>query len=171
MARKPLEQPKPRDPGGQPTKCTPTVRQAVVDAILKGAGREDAARAAKIAPSTLYLWLAEGRKQETGVYSEFLEAVEGAESELVRRAGEVLTDMLGPKTSESVRFAAAKLILERRRPDVWGSRAAVRVEGADGGPVEVKHSGQVEVAVEIPWERLGELTPEQLEALGRGVGE
>lgn len=162
---------KPRGQVGRPSKLTPEVQKAVCDAILKGAGREDAAVAAGISLRCLFLWMEKGRAEESAEYVHFLRAVEGAESELVRRAGEVLTDMLDPRVSESVRFAAAKLILERRRPDVWGSRAAVRVEGAAGGPVQVEHSGSVAAAVEVSWERLGDLTPEQLEALGRGLSE
>jgi transposase-like protein len=157
----------PRGPGGRPSKLTDTLVKLVVIAISKGAGREDAAEAAGIHPSTFRRWMAEAASGEESEFSAFRAAVEGAESELVRRAGAVLIDMLAPEVSESVRFAAAKLILERRRPDVWGARAAVRIEGAAGGPVQVEHSGAV--AVEVAWERLGDLTPEQLEALGRGL--
>jgi len=151
---------------GRPSKLTPLVQAGVVEAILKGAGREDAARAVEIGTATFREWMARGSTGEAP-FAAFAAAVEGAESELVRRAGAVLIDMLAPEVSESVRFAAAKLILERRRPDVWGARAAVRLEGAAGGPVQVEHSGAV--AVEVAWERLGDLTPEQLEALGRGL--
>lgn len=156
---------------GQPTKLTPETQRLICEAIEEGASRQQAARAAAVGASTLQRWLADGAVQESGIYREFREAVEGAEERLVQRAAKVMVGFLGPQTSESVRFAAAKFVLERRAPSMWGSRAALTLAGEGGGPVEVKHSGQVEATIAIPWERLGELTPEQLEALGRGVGE
>lgn len=164
---------------GRPTKCTPEVAKKVRAAILKGAGREDAARAAGVAPSTAREWLARGAKGEEE-FAAFLAAVEGAESELVRRAGAVVVDLLGGrKTPHAVRFAAAKLVLERRRADVWAPKKDVRVSGPDGGPVpfagQVEHSGQVGVQAHvepgdaIPWDVMRDMTPEQLEAFARGL--
>jgi hypothetical protein len=160
--------------GGRPTKCTPEVMRKVRAAILKGAGREDAARAAGLSPSTFHLWMSKAASGEAE-FSEFLETVEGAESDLVRKAGQVLTDLLGSKkTPAAVRFASAKLILERRRADVWGPKKDVRVSGPDGGPVpvaaEVAHSGKVEVSGEVAVrplftrEELAAMNPEALRA-------
>jgi hypothetical protein len=164
---------------GQPTKCTPETAERVRKAVLKGAGREDAARAAGVAPSTAREWLARGASGEEP-YAAFLAAVEGAESELVRRAGAVVVDLLGgKKTPHAVRFAAAKLVLERRRAEVWAPKKDVRVSGPDGGPVpfagQLEHSGQVGVTAQvqpgdaIPWDVMRDMTPEQLEAFARGL--
>jgi hypothetical protein len=153
---------------GQPTKCTPETAERVRKAILKGAGREDAARAAGVGPSTMREWLAKGLTGEEP-YAAFLAVVEGAESELVRKAGQVVTDLLGSKkTPHAVRFAAAKLVLERRRADVWAPRGTLKHEGPDGGPVrvaaQVEHSGEVQLAPLVTRETLRELTRAETEA-------
>lgn len=148
---------------GRTTKCTPETQRAVVLAIHQGAGREAAASAAKIGTATFREWMARGSAGEEP-FAAFAAAVEGAERDLIARAAKVMTDLLGPKTSESVRFAAAKFVLERRAPSMWGSRAAVRVEGADGGPVEVKHSGQVTTPL-FTDEQIASMSASQLEAV------
>lgn len=169
--KKPAKRTRSRYPKrGQPTKCTPETAERVQKAILKGAGREDAARAAGIAPSTAREWLARGSTGEEP-YAAFLAAVEGAESELVRKAGSVVTDLLGSKkTPHAVRFAAAKLVLERRRSEVWAPRGSMRLEGQNGGPIEIaaEVSGKVEVAL-FTAEQLANLSPEQLEAAIRAT--
>lgn len=165
---------------GRPTKCTPDVIRKVRTAILKGAGREDAARSAGVGRATLLEWLARGAKGEAP-YADLLDEVEGAESELVRKAGAVVTDLLGSsKTPHAVRFAAAKLVLERRRTEVWGPRGSVRVSGPGDGPVpvaaQVEHSGSVQVAVEgevrlaVTAEEMAQWSTEQIEAFARGLG-
>lgn len=178
--RKPRTRSKSSKPG-RPTKCTPEVIRKVRAAILKGAGREDAARAAGIGRATLLEWLARGARGDAP-YADLVDSVEGAESELVRKAGAVLTDLLGSKkTPHAVRFASAKLILERRRPEVWAPKRDVRVSGPEGGPIpvaaEVEHKGEVAVAVEgdvrlaVTAEQMAEWSVEQVEAFARGLAQ
>lgn len=157
---------------GRPTKCTPEVTKIVCDAILNLATREDAAHAAGISLAALKEWLGRGAHGEEP-FAAFLAAVEAAESELVRFAGEGMKTLAThAETPPAVKFSAYKFILERRRPEAWGPKGAVRHEGPDGGPVQVQ--AQVEARVEAGGEvavslSLRDLTEAQLEALARGL--
>lgn len=156
---------------GRPTKCTPEVIEQVRKAILEaGAGREDAARKAGVSRASFHEWMGRGAQGEAP-YADFLEAVEGGERELVSKAEQVLVDLLAPNVSDSVRFATAKLIVERRKPDVWSARGTIRHEGFDGGPVAVdaKVTGSVAVGL-FTAEQLANMPPEAIEAALRGLG-
>ena len=153
-------------PGGRPSKLTAEATRLVCDAILKGAGREDAAGAAGIAPSTLYLWLSEGAKREPGEFLEFLEAVEGAERQLVADCSAGMVELTGKNTPPAVRFAALKLILQSRRPALWRPAKEVAISAPGGGPVQVEVSGAVEATLRplVTLEDLRKMTREETEA-------
>lgn len=156
---------------GRPTECTPATTKIVVDAILNLATREDAARAAGVCRATLQRWLAEGAKSEAGPFRDFLDAVDAAESELVRFAGDGMKTLAShADTPPAVKFSAYKFILERKRPSEWGPKGAVQVSGPDGGAVrveaQVEHTGEVAVALRplVDRETLRELTRIENEA-------
>lgn len=167
---------------GRPSKFSAETTQLVVDAILRGAGREDAAAAAGICKATLQDWIAKGRAGHPD-FLDFLARVEGAERDLVMRAEGVLVDLLKPEVSDAVRFASAKLIVQSRRPKEWRPPRSVEMSGPEGKPVEVaaKVEGQVEVKAEVAVEggvtatpaftaaQLAAMSLEQLQALGRGL--
>lgn len=159
----PLAQAQPRG-AGQPTKLTPEAQRRIVAAIEEGASRKQAARAAAVGLSTLQLWLQKGAAGEPGIYLDFLDAVEGAEERLIQRAAKVMVGFLGETTSESVRFAAAKFVLERRAPERWGSRKEVAHTGPTGGPLQVEHSGQVATPL-FTDEQIASMSPEQLQTV------
>jgi hypothetical protein len=153
---------------GRPTKCTPEVTKKVCDAILNLATREDAAHAAGISLAALKEWLGRGAQGEEP-FAAFLAAVEAAESELVRFAGEGMKKLaVDEDTPPAVKFSAYKFILERRRPDVWAARGTLKHEGPDGGPVrvaaQVEHSGEVQLQPLVTRETLRELTRAETEA-------
>jgi hypothetical protein len=155
---------------GRPSKCTPEVTSKVCKAIQEGSGREDAARAAGIGPATFREWMARAAAGE-GEYAAFAAAVEEAESRIVRWAGKGLVTLCrSKKTPPAVKLAGFKLILERRRPDVWAPRRELQVSGPDGGPVPLAVSGQVQLSGEVALrplisrEDLRELTRQETEA-------
>jgi len=167
----PLDTPKPtRDLGGRKSKFSDEVMGLFVDAILKGAGREDAAEAAGIHPATFRRWMADAVAEDASEEMRaFRAAVEGAERQLVLKCSEGMVDLTREDVPPAVRFAALKLILQSRRPNLWRPAKEVSISAPGGGPVQVDVSGDVEAKVVIPWEKLGDMTPEQLEAFMRAM--
>ena len=70
---------KPPNRGGRPSKLTTTAALALVAGALRGDSLEDVARAAGIGPSTLYRWLALGRRGAP-TFSALADAVREARS-------------------------------------------------------------------------------------------
>ncbi len=63
---------------GRRCRLTPAVQEKVLVALRAGSYLESAAQLAGIGSSTLYDWLARGRKARSGQFLEFLELVQGA---------------------------------------------------------------------------------------------
>ncbi len=106
----------------RPTSLTPDIGTKLVRAISGGNTRETSANYAGISVATLYVWLAKGRQQATGVYHEFLEAVEKAEAEAV------ITSVVTIREAARESWQAAAWWLERRYPDAWGRKDRVTIE-------------------------------------------
>ena len=97
---------------GRPSKLDDLTAQKVINAVAKGLPRDTAARLARVAPSTLFLWLAKGRDGDAE-YSEFSDRVRAAEAE-----GEVeIVGMLRGHAANS--WQACAWLLERRHPKAW----------------------------------------------------
>src|SRR5262245_40092198 len=64
---------RPRNPGGRPCKMSTSPALAVVSALCQGQSLDEAARSAGVGPSTLYRWLAAGRRGDPR-YSALVEA-------------------------------------------------------------------------------------------------
>ncbi len=60
------------------SKFTEEVRVGILARVSAGASIPDAARAGDVDPSTVKRWLARGRRDQTGDYSEFATAVSDA---------------------------------------------------------------------------------------------
>ena len=105
----------------RPSKLTPAVRAALVDALRAGHYQEQAARLAGISPSTFYDWKDRGESGEQP-YSEFLEAIERARAE-----AEDLYLRIVRTAAEKGTWQAAAWWLERSMPHKWGRRNHVRV--------------------------------------------
>lgn len=125
-----------------------------------GSPRQVAASDAGIHPSTFHDWMGRGR-EEPGPFREFADAVRKAEDDFHSRAARVIRDLLDPGYEPSVRLNAAKFALSHRFPGDWSSRQEVRTTGADGGPVQVAVTSQVNPLAD----RLAAMTPEQVDAL------
>lgn len=122
--------PEPRK-GGRPPKFDDLKAQRIVNAVAACNSRRTAARLARIAPSTLFDWLARGRRGEPG-YAEFSERVQEAEA----KAEEALVSYVYQAAEKSPQVALQ--LLERRNPRDWAPR---RVEpaaktAAEGGASE-----------------------------------
>jgi transposase len=135
----------------RPSKFTPDVRQKIVNAVRGGNGRETSARVAGISEATLYGWLDRGRREKSGQFNEFYEAVQKAEAEAeveavlrirqasiggqvvsrktttrTNRAGETVTRV--DETYSRPEWQAAAWLLERKYPGRWGRRERLEVE-------------------------------------------
>jgi hypothetical protein len=97
----------------RPTKLTAELQDRLIRAIRAGAHSEPAARAAGIAPSTYYRWMARGQVESTGLYHELHEAVRQAEAEAEVRAVAVISRAMSDDWRAAVGF------LERRFPSRW----------------------------------------------------
>jgi transposase len=102
---------------GRPTKLTPEIQEKIVSVIRKGNYIETAAAYAGISKQTLYNWLRTGSRKPTGVYGEFVRAVEQAlaESEMADLARIEQAAIEG-------HWQASAWRLERRFPKRWGKQ-------------------------------------------------
>jgi hypothetical protein len=69
--------------GGRPSKFTPDVKKTILETIAMGAPRCHAAERAGIDRSTLWGFLAKGKKDKKGEYFEFFNAVKKAEADFI----------------------------------------------------------------------------------------
>lgn len=123
---------------GRPTKLTPEVARTIADYVKAGNYIETAAAAAGISKQTLYSWMKAGARATAGPHREFLDAVEKAQAE------SEVTDVLRISVAAKSQWQAAAWRLERKNPDRWGRKDRqepheVKVVGAKGGAVEMKH--------------------------------
>lgn len=127
----------PRRPG-RPSKLTPEVREAILQAFRLGATVKIACGATGIHEATFYSWMAKGLEaveagRYRGQYAEFYEEVQRA-----RNRGDLELLALARKASKKDGRLALEL-LSRRHPEAYArqDRTTVRHTGHDGGPVKV----------------------------------
>jgi transposase len=123
----------------RPTKLSPDLQKAIVDAIRAGNYMETAAAFAGVAKQTFYNWLRRGRRARSGRYREFVDAVKKALAEAEVRDLEVIRQAAtgtGP-FEENPQWQAAAWRLERRNPKRWGRKDRHEVTGKDGGPIPI----------------------------------
>jgi hypothetical protein len=137
--------------------------EAVADRVRNGMGKDAAAIDAGISVATLHNWLGRGRAGEAP-YDEFLRRVEAASASLKREIGKVLLKGLRSRNL-MVATQNARWLAERLDPDTYGRRQ--EITGKDGGPVRVE--AQVAVQPLFSDQAVAAATPEQLEAMARGV--
>ncbi|MBI2388654.1 MAG: hypothetical protein HYV09_03470 [Deltaproteobacteria bacterium] len=106
-------------------------------AIRAGSSPEGAAQYAGIDRSTFYRWMDQGRRARSGPSRKFRDAIEKAKADLETMvAAKVIKGISEGKLDLAIQF------LERRYPELWGRRDAVKVDGdarqqAGGGPVRI----------------------------------
>jgi hypothetical protein len=103
---------------GRPCALTPEARERIVQAIIAGCSRADAARYAGVGESTLRRWIARGRAEKEGPFAEFVNAVLDAEA----RAS-VLANGCIARAIRDGDWKAAAWFLERRFPERYAPRS------------------------------------------------
>lgn len=100
---------------GAPTKLDDLRAKRIIDAVKRGLPRSTAAMLARVAPSTLFLWLAKGRAGDPE-YSDFSDRVRAAEAE----GEDEIVGVLRGHAANS--WQACAWLLERRNPKAWALR-------------------------------------------------
>jgi len=111
---------------GRPTKYTPEVADKIVEAVLNGATREDAAAVVGIHKSTLQEWM--------NTYPDFGERLHEADAQAVADACKTIV-----KASKND-WKAAVALLQAKRKGEWNKWAKVEVANADGKPLQINTS-------------------------------
>lgn len=122
--------------GGRPTKFNAEIADDIVKFLAGGGYIETAAAACGIHKDTLYAWLKQGARAESGPKRRFSDAVQKALAEAEIRASAQI-QLHGKKE-----WQAYAWYLERRYPDRWGRRR-LEVTGPDGGAVQHQHRVQI----------------------------
>jgi transposase len=100
----------------RPTKLDQETSDRICTAIKRGNYIETAAAVAGIHKDTLYEWLKRGRREEDGIYHEFVEAIDLALAEAEAKALKTIED------ASADHWQAAAWRLERRFPERWGRK-------------------------------------------------
>jgi hypothetical protein len=103
---------------GRPPKLDPATTEKVVQAIIAGCSRADAARYAGVGESTLRRWIARGRAEKEGAFADFADAVLDAEAK-----ASVLANGCIAKAIRNGDWKAAAWFLERRFPERYAPRS------------------------------------------------
>lgn len=134
---------------GRPTKLTPKVVDALCEAIEVGANYSDAAANAGICNATLTTWRDIGEAvsarvqasedsieltQDERRYLDFWQRFTAAEAQGAVNCATVVYNAAMKDPDKALQW------LERRRPEEWGYRQAIKQEltGAAGGPVVIR---------------------------------
>ena len=117
----------------RPLKFNDEVKKAIVDALAIGATRKDAALAAGVAYNTFLRWMQRGQDNKSGMFREFYESASVAEGEARLK----FTTTIAQAAAKGD-WRAAMEYLSRRDRDNWSKRT--EVTGADGGPIEERHT-------------------------------
>ncbi len=115
----------------RPTKLTKERHAAIVKLLAAGNYAETSARGAGVHPATYYRWMERGGEEDSGIYSEFREAVKKAEADAEIEVVAMI------KLAMPKNWQAGMTYLERKYPDRW-SRGERR-----------EHTGAVPIVVEI----------------------
>jgi hypothetical protein len=142
---------------GRPTKLTPEVHRAIVEAIREGASRQAAATRGGVAYATLAEWVARGNgthadREQSAEFAEFAKDLHAAEADFEQSL--VKNVMAYSAMGDKPDWRGPAWILERRFSDRWGKTTRTELTGKDGGPVAV--ASTVDVT---------KLTDEQLAAI------
>ncbi len=106
----------------RPTKLTPAVQSALVEAVELGATWEAAAACAGIGPSTLREWRSRGAADEEP-FAALLADLQKAEGRAISASLQVIR-----QAASAGQWQAAAWLLERRYPADYGRRTAVTAE-------------------------------------------
>lgn len=106
---------------GRPPKLTHEMIEKIADLIVMGKSIALAANVAGISESTIYRWLALGKKKSSEkIYKDLVDRV----SEACEFSEFEALQVLRQSSLEGSNWRAAAWILERRHPEKYGKRAA-----------------------------------------------
>jgi transposase len=117
---------------GRPTKLTPELQQAIVDAMRKGMPMNKAAALAGISEFMVCEWVRRGEDRDTDRgyherYAKFAQAIKTARAEHQRDMVEVIKGSAQGTPEKPGQWQAAAWLLERTDPDEYGMRARMDV--------------------------------------------
>lgn len=116
---------------GRPTKLTAEIQDEIIKAIKAGNYIETACALVGISKETLYYWLRRGAEaKRNNIYKQFSDAVKKAMAFAEARDVSIIGE--AGKTN----WQAAAWRLERKFPDKWGRRDALKVESKSEVKVE-----------------------------------
>ena len=107
---------------GRPEKIDADIQAKICRTIRSGAYIETAAAYAGITKETFYKWLKRGKKDSSGPYREFSDAVGKALAEAELR------DILRIDKAAESQWTAAAWRLERRFPERWARREKIEAD-------------------------------------------
>jgi hypothetical protein len=110
----------------RPTKLTAALIEKIAALMRAGNYAEQACRAVGIATSTYYRWIERGRREQFGIYHDFVEALRRAEAEAEVEAVVLLREAMPDDWRAIVAY------LERRYPGRWRRHSTTALVGADG---------------------------------------
>lgn len=102
------------DGPGRPTLFTPARRKKIIKAVSEGNYREVAAACAGVDKQTFYNWMKRGRKEKSGDFFDFMNAVMEAENEAEHVAIKAIR-LAGKDDAKHFQWW-----LERKHPERWG---------------------------------------------------
>lgn len=107
---------------GRRTKLTPEVQEKIVSVIRAGNYCSIATEYAGITRRTYFRWLRRGMDEGSGIYWDFAQAVQKAESEAEIRAVATIQQHMTKS------WQAAMTFLERKYPERWGRKSRIQIE-------------------------------------------
>ena len=144
---------------GRRTKLTPERQQRIVNAIAAGNYFDVSCRYTGIDEAPAYLWMQRGRREQQGIYFDFLNAVKEAEAQAEVSA------VVAIKQAFGTNWAAAMTWLERKFPDRWGRKDRLDVKVLDH---ELERARELFGLSDEEAERLKTLAVAEAEAVVKG---
>lgn len=151
---------------GRPTKFTPEMADALVEATRDGMTLKDACTLCRVGEATVMRWLAMGKVEEDDItedghpdaeieaYRDFRERWYAAGVEILQTAGRTIRQEI-----EAGDVKTAAWLLARKRPAQWGNKVEVTVDGKVDVILDLTRKAE---------ERMARRAAEQ-EALGNGA--
>lgn len=136
---------------GRPPKLAPELVEKLCQALAAGNYRTPSAEWAGIAPRTFHEWMRLGKEQKTGKYRDFRRRVlEAEKSAEIRSIGLVMK-----AAAEDPRHA--EWWLERKFPQRWGRREAVRMDASIDANIKAELQHDVKAELVNSPERLSKI--------------
>ena len=117
---------------GAPTKLDAALQKKFVAYIEEGQYFETACSLCRITYPTFRTWMIKGAAEETGIYHDFMIAVQEAEAVSERDA------VLYWKQFFNQDYKAVRDFMDRRFRNKWGRKDVMEISGPDGGPIQTQ---------------------------------